>query len=221
MYLGLESIRRGTSADCIQDIFTLHFPNAKPVLDCTYGAGRFWNWDHHLKVYGVDIDPPGPVTTIANYCYLPFKEGSVDVMVFDPMFIFSKGIGRVMGTRRFFLGKEGHLSVNERTHSKVVLVKPKNPADLLTHYWMIFNQRKIATQGIILKGQDLIVSKPDWWSFNVMELARAEGMGMPADILLQHSKAARMKDPRWKVQKHFRRAHAIYIIYKFPPSTVA
>ena len=215
-YLGLETIRRGYSSDCIRDILTLHFPNAKTVLDCTYGKGRFWQWDHQLAITGVDIDPidqPGIIR--ADYKALPFLPQSFDVMVFDPPFIFSPGISRIMGTRGFIRGvKPLEADKNERW-TATNLVRAKNPQDLLTHHRRIFEQRYIARQGLILKGQDLIVNKPDWWSFNVMELARAHGMGMPADVLLQYSKAARMKDPRWKVQKHFRRSHAIYLIYKW------
>jgi hypothetical protein len=152
-YLGLETIRRGNSADCIQDIFTIHFPDARTVIDTTYGAGRFWKWNHNLTVHGVDIDPPGPVTVVADYRQLPFQQGQFDVMVFDPVFIFSKGIRRVIGTKRFFRGAED-VEVARRQHSKISLAKPKNPEDLLAHYRRIFEQRTIATKGLILKGQD-------------------------------------------------------------------
>jgi hypothetical protein len=213
-YLGLESIRRGNTSACIQDIFTLHFKNAKTVLDCTYGAGRFWNWNHSLAVTGVDIDPPGPVSVVADYRSLPFPAGSFDVMCFDPPFIFSKGLRRVIGTKRFFMGAEA-AAPSDRTHSATSLQLPKNPVDLLQHYRRIFEQCGIARHGLILKGQDLIVNKPDWWCFNVMDMADNMGLGMPADILIQQSPAPRMRDPRWKNQYHFRRAHCYYIIYKW------
>lgn len=135
-------------------------------------------------------------------------------MVFDPPFIFSKGIQRVIGTKRFFLGAE-HVEVDGRTHSKAIIRKPKNPTELLEHYRCIFQQHNIARHGLILKGQDLIVNAPDYWMYNVMNLAEEMGLGMPADYLLQYSSASRMKDPRWKQQKHFRRAHCIYLIYKW------
>ena len=213
-YLGLESIRRGNTAQCVQDIFTLHFPDAKKVLDCTYGAGRFWNWPHNLAVTGVDIDPPARCSVVADYRNLPFPTGSFDVMTFDPPFIFSKGLRRVIGTKRFFMGAEA-AAPEDRIYSAESLQLPKNPTDLLEHYKRIFEQAGISKQGLILKGQDLIVNKPDWWCFNVMDMAENMGLGMPADILIQHSPAARMKDPRWKNQYHFRRAHCYYIIYKW------
>jgi len=213
-YLGLESVRVGDSAQCVNDIFTLHFPTARTVIDCTYGKGRFWDWAHSVKVVGVDIDPQSPATIKADYCHLPFMPASCDVLVFDPPFIFTPGINRIIGTKRFFLGAES-LSADKRTRSKQEIKKPKNSAELLQQTEAVLKQRNIATQGIVLKGQDLIVNKPDWWSYNVMKLAEQLGMGMPTDILLQHSKAHRMRDPRWQQQYHFRRAHCIYLIYKW------
>lgn len=216
-YLGLETIRRGKTAECVKDIFTLHFPDAKRVLDCTYGAGRFWNWDHKLDVVGVDIDPPLPVSVQADYRQLPFEKGSFDVMCFDPPFLFgkSKGLRRIIGTKRFFMGAE-RTGKEYRTHSKNQIQLPKNPADLLDHYKRIFEQRSIALQGIILKGQNLVTGKNrDYWMYNVMKLASDMGMGMPTDYLIQHSPAHRMSDPRWLVQRRFRTAECYYLIYKY------
>lgn len=213
-YLGLQTIRRANTARCVEDIFTLHFPAAQTVLDCTYGAGRFWKWEHNLKVTGVDIDPPVPVTLQADYRTLPFKAGSFDVMCFDPPFIFSKGIRRVTGTNRFFKAAED-ARPEARSHANHQLNLPRNPSDLLDHCRAIFNQRTLAKQGLIIKGQDLIVQKADWWSYNVMKLGEELGLGLPTDLLIQHSPAARLIDPRWKNQRHFRRAHCIYLIYKW------
>lgn len=216
-YLGLETIRQGNSAACIQDIFTIHFPVAQTVLDATYGKGRFWSWPHNLHIVGVDIDPPGPVSLVADYRNLPFPQRSFDVLVFDPVFIFSRGIRGVMGTKGFFRGAEAALP-QDRIHSKVALCKPKNPADLLNHYRCIFEQAHIATQGLICKGQDLITgTSRDYWSVNVINMARDMGLGWPKDILIQHSPAARMTDPRWKQQYHFRTSHCFYIVWAYAP----
>lgn len=216
LYKGLETIRRGTTAQCVQDIFEIHFPNATKVLDATHGAGRFWRWPHSLQVTGVDIDPLLPETIRADYRHLPFKEGSFDVLTFDPPFIFSKGIRRVQGTKRFFKPAE-HVAPELRAHSRLALHLPDGPSDLMAHYRRIFEQRTVATQGLIVKGQDLIVQRADWWSYNVMKLAEEMGLGLPVDVLIQQSPAARMRDPRWKHQKHFRRSHCFYFIWKWGP----
>lgn len=226
-YLGLETIRRGKTSQCVQDIFTIHFPNAHDVLDVTYGKGRFWDWDHQLAVTGCDIDPQSPAVTHCDYRELPFDPQQFDVLCFDPPFIFTPGINRIIGTKRFFLGAEsrkadfdgadgnGARQVKYEAASHE-LTKPKNPADLLDHTRQVIVQaRTIARQGLIIKGQDLIVNKADWWSYNTMRVAVDEGIGLPADMLIQHSPAHRMADPRWKNQYHFRRAHCLYLIWKW------
>jgi hypothetical protein len=160
------------------------------------------------------------VTMVGDYRNIPLAPGSVDVLCFDPMFIFSRGINAVVGTKRLFMGAEA-ADYDGRTWQKQILAKPKNPTDLLEHYRRIFEQRDIAKQGMILKGQDLVVSKDvDWWSFHVYELGKEMGLGEPTDILIQHSPAHRMSDPRWRNQYKFRRAHCLYFIYRFKEKRV-
>lgn len=211
-YLGLETIRRGSTAACIQDIFQVHFPQARTVLDATYGMGRFWRWParevlgHDLIVTGVDCAPPPCVPIPAgglyqyDYRHLDhlFRPGQFDVLCFDPPFIFTRGLLRLMGTRRAFTGTGG----------------PRNPAELVAHYRRLFEQAALARQGLILKGQDLVLRTPDWWSFRIYELARAMGLGEPEDILIQQSPQPRLRDPRWTRQRYFRRSHCLYLIYK-------
>ena len=127
----------------------------------------------------------------------------------------STGINRIIGTKRFFMGSEP-IETEYRKWSKEEIKKPTGPADLLNHTRTVMEQAtQISRQGLIIKGQDLIVSKPDWWSYHVYNLGIELGLGEPAEILIQHSKAHRMADKRWKNQYHFRRAHCIYLCYKW------
>lgn len=226
-YLGLQTIRRGKTAQCIQDIFTLHFPEAKTVLDVTYGKGRFWDWPHSLTIIGNDIDPESPCEYHRDYRALGFEPDFCDVLCFDPPFIFTPGINRIIGTKRFFLGAESRKSdfegedgngARQRKYEAASkeLVKPANPVDLIQHTRSVMQQAiYLARQGMIIKGQDLIVNKADWWSYNALKVAEELGIGLPSDSLIQHSPAHRMADPRWKKQYHFRRAHCFYFIWKW------
>ena len=221
MYKGLETIRKGNTAQCVADIFEIHFPTAKTVLDCTAGAMRFWKWDHDLEITGIDIDPPidDSRITVADYRNIPFETASFDVMTFDPPFLFSRGIQAVNGSKRFFMGAEAG-NYESRRWSKEQITMPKNPAELLQQYRRIFEQRHIAKQGLICKGQNLVTgANRDYWSYNVMKLAEEVGMGLPTDILIQHSPAHRMADPRWKVQRKFRTAECYYLIYHHAKKT--
>ena len=82
-YLGIEPIRRGTPAACIQDIITVHFPDAKTVWDCRWGTGRLWQWSHHLTVYGMDRDPASTARIRADAHAIPCQSLAVDLACFD------------------------------------------------------------------------------------------------------------------------------------------
>ncbi|KKN55488.1 hypothetical protein LCGC14_0581630 [marine sediment metagenome] len=212
-YLGLETIRRGTSGACIEDCFRIIYPNAKTVADLTYGKGRFWKWpsdDMVLPdVVKLDLEPIGGAEVQASYCYVPLKDQSVEVAIFDPPFIFSPGLRGIIGAKRFFLGVT--------TGNDPRINAPRNSKQLYQQTVVAMQEmRRIARHGMILKGQDLITSQhPNWWTYQVMNIGdRLLGL-WPEDVLLQVSPAARMRDPRWKNQYHFRRAHAYYICYRW------
>jgi hypothetical protein len=155
----------------------------------------------------------------SDYRYVPLKDQSVDVAIFDPPFIFTPGLRGIVGAKRFFLGSpEGN---QERfyagPHSDLRVLAPKNAADLRRQTAVaLCEMRRIARQGMVLKGQDLVTgAHPNWWTYQVMRDAyQMLGMG-PEDMLIQVSPAARLADPRWKNQYHFRRSHAIYLVYKW------
>lgn len=225
-YLGLETIRHGTTGACIEDIFQLHFPQATLVADLTWGKGRFWIWpretqgwgligDRHdpgatfkkiIRVVGLDIEPIAGCIQ-SDYLHVPLKDKSVDVVVFDPPFIFTRGVRRITGTKRGFLGAEG----------AVAKAFPHNSMELLQHTLRAFEEsRRIARQGMVLKGMDLVVGKDvNWWTFGVMQAVQDSWGLLPYDMLIQVSPAARLKDPRWKNQYHFRRRHVVYLIYRW------
>ena len=235
-YLGLETVRHGDTSQCIQDIFNIHFPNARTVADLTWGKGRFWNKVDGLDIVGLDVDTRGGAQVVSNYQTVPLRDQSVDVAVFDPPFIFSPGLRGIVGAKRFFLGSDGH--ANERFYGgadnrDLRVLAPRNADDLHQQTITVLHEMlRVARYGMILKGQDLITSKhPNWWSWRVMSAARGIISGqndsfgwkrnpMPEDMLLQVSPAARMRDPRWKKQYHFRRRHAIYIVYTWAPEEI-
>lgn len=215
-YLGIESVRHGNSGACIEDIFRIHFANARSVADVTFGKGRFWRWPDQTiwtpDVISLDADPRGGARVVADYRFVPLKDQSVDVVVFDPPFIFTPGIRRIVGSKRFFLGSEERVRFNEDDR----IQRAKNPTELMGHTMSVMREaRRVARHGCILKGQDLIVDKPYWWSFATMANIQAWWGMMPEDMLIQVSPAPRLNDPRWKKQYHFRRRHAIYLVYRW------
>src|SRR5229473_1250813 len=80
----------------IADVCRLYAPPGSLIADVTYGTGRFWrkcppqaDWD--LKVLGSDISSGTPAGIICDLCSLPYKDGSVDVVVLDPPYVHNSG----------------------------------------------------------------------------------------------------------------------------------
>ena len=215
-YKGIESVVHGASDQCLKAIFDVHFEDSSLVADLTWGKGRFWKLLPGLNVTGMDADPRGGASIVSDYRSVPLADQSVDVAVFDPPFIFTPGLRGIVGSKRFFLGSD-KTRFYEGPHSDCRIQAPSNAKELLNHtLYACHEMKRIAKKGMILKGQDLVTQlHPNWWTFDVMYLVGRELDIVPEDMLIQVSPAARLHDPRWKKQLHFRRRHAIYLVYKF------
>src|SRR3990167_2042044 len=75
------------SVPVVEAIFSLHFPDAKMVLDMTYGKGRFWKWDHPFKVFGIDIAPKDERAHKGDSRHTGILPGKIDVCIIDPPFM--------------------------------------------------------------------------------------------------------------------------------------
>lgn len=98
----LHSVEHGTSARVVAKLLRVLLPDACTVLDATYSRGKFWTErPAHVRVIGLDIDPATRATVRGDFTRLPFRDASVDVVVFDPPYICDPGRGKpgVMSSR--------------------------------------------------------------------------------------------------------------------------
>lgn len=98
----LYTVERGTSAQVVAKMLRVLFPDARTVLDMTYGSGSFWRGsDAGLDVTGIDINPDRARHVAADFTRLPFRDDSFDVAIFDPPYHTDMGRGKasVMGAR--------------------------------------------------------------------------------------------------------------------------
>lgn len=98
----LYSVESGTSAQTIAKIMRVLFPDARTVIDLTYGNGNFWkDVPPHLSVYGVDIDPGKAKDACLDFTKTtPFREDAYDVAILDPPFLWDEG-----KSKRSIIGK--------------------------------------------------------------------------------------------------------------------
>lgn len=98
----LYTVETGSSAQVIAKLLRVLFPDARTILDATYSQGKFWTQaTGHIRVIGTDLDPKGAKDARADFRHLPFRSGSVDVVVLDPPYICDPGRGKpgVMSSR--------------------------------------------------------------------------------------------------------------------------
>lgn len=98
----LYTVETGSSAQVVAKLLRVLFPDAATVLDATYSQGKFWTQaTGHIRVIGTDLDQKGAKDARADFRHLPFRSGSVDVVVLDPPYICDPGRGKpgVMSSR--------------------------------------------------------------------------------------------------------------------------
>lgn len=95
----LRTIEDGTSAWAVARLLAVLFPDARTVLDMTYGSGKFWDGSAPVQVVGMDRNPARARQVCADFTALPFSDGAFDVAVFDPPYITGAGRASVMHAR--------------------------------------------------------------------------------------------------------------------------
>src|SRR5258708_1095226 len=90
-YQPLTSTWEGTDSQLLDRMLDFYPPQPPGViLDATMNSGRFWV-DSERRVIGLDIDPKFRPEVVADNRRLPFKDSSLDVVVYDPPHIPNQG----------------------------------------------------------------------------------------------------------------------------------
>lgn len=89
----------GTSAWAVARLLTVLLPDARTVLDMTYGPGNFWDGSASVEVVGMDRNPSRARHACADFTALPFAAGAFDVAIFDPPYLTDAGRDSVMRAR--------------------------------------------------------------------------------------------------------------------------
>ena len=190
------SVWEGSDAELLRWAIPLYFPNAPappPILDATYGSGRFWKgttW----RVEGLDILPTGSIR--ANNQMIPFKDEVFGVVVFDPPHMAERHIGKDYG------GLMGlYQSAHER-NSSVPLFTP----------FLLEAARVLFHGGILLaKITDNVHRGVQQWE-HIAFISAVRDVGLiPCDLIIKVRKGP-MMDPKWKNQYHVRKRHCFWVV---------
>ena len=80
----MNSVVELSSAEAIAGLLDL-VQAKQPVVDVTWGNGTFWKDSNH-EVFGGDVDKQRARHFVADFSALPFADGTVPTVVFDPPF---------------------------------------------------------------------------------------------------------------------------------------
>src|SRR3954462_432400 len=92
----LYSVSTGTNAQTVADILRVLFPDARTVLDMTYGNGQFWSPKHPVAVAvtGLDINPQRARDVVGVFGCPDLNEETHDAAIFDPPYQWDMGRGK-------------------------------------------------------------------------------------------------------------------------------
>lgn len=169
-------------------------------LDCTYSTGVFWK-NLPQPVNKTDLLPKSEDVIKSDSSYLPFKDLSMQSIMFDPPFIITGGNHHEQQIGSSIIGKrfEGY----------------KNFEDLKKHYIGTIREgfRLLKDSGImVIKCQDIVSSgKNHFTHCMVMDMAMDVGF-YPKDlfILMAKNRINSFNGEVWKNQYHARKHHSYF-----------
>ena len=80
---------RGNNADLLASAFSLYAPDGAIIADLTYGKGSFWKRIDRDKYTALvsDIKPSPEIDARIDFRSLPYKNGSIDLVILDPPYL--------------------------------------------------------------------------------------------------------------------------------------
>lgn len=179
----------------LKGIMLLHCPTGFQ-LDPTYGKGNIYNGlsGPELKY---DLNPKAPNIQKADCRALPFKEGTIKNIVFDPPFLGG--------------GSKKGVMITKFTNYDTVPELWKFYKESLTEFYRILKPKGI----LIFKCQDMIEGRKQFLShIEIINTARAIGY-YPKDLFILLSKT-RIIRANQKQQQHTRKFHCYWLVFQKP-----
>ena len=180
--------------EILQNIVALH---TGPVqADVTFGSGCFYKKSIERPELCLDLAPRIPGVVAGDVCRLPIKDGCLNSVMFDPPFLIKTGPGA---------------KLKDRFGSQV-----GNMQDLWNFYFLAMKgiHRVLAPGGwLIFKCQDGVLSGVNNFTHGEIYKMAVSLCFKPVDLFILLAKH-RMRDPSHKVQKHARKYHSYFWVFK-------
>ncbi len=202
VYQPLPSVWYGDDSELIEKLLAF-YPRTKPerILDATVNGGRFWRGSSR-PVIGMDIDPRHRPAIVADNTAMPLRDGSFEVIVYDPPHIPNQGKDK---------------SKDFNTRFGLVLRSSKENKYALTHTFPPFLKeayRVLQDEGILLcKITDYVHHHRYQWA-HIELINAAQRIGFLACDCIIKVREAPITDPKWKNAHHSRRQHCYWLVFR-------
>lgn len=201
-YRSIPSVWEGEDRDLLE--LMLNFYPRKPpklILDATINAGRFWNGSQR-PVIGLDINPRYRPHVVGDNMSMPFREGSFEVIVYDPPHVPNQG-------------KDKQKDFN--TRFGLVLKSSAENGYNFSHLYGPFVReahRVLRPEGILFcKITDYIHNhRLQWAHIELIQVAVSAGF-RPCDCIVKVRKGP-IVDLKWKTAHHARRHHCYWLVFR-------
>jgi SAM-dependent methyltransferase len=201
-YRMLPSVWQGEDAELLEVMLDF-YPHTPPqlILDATVNAGRFWRGSQR-PVIGLDFNPRFHPDIVGDNLHMPFRDGSLDVVVYDPPHIPNQG---------------KDCSKDFNTRFGLVLKSSATQGYNFSHLYLPFVHeayRLLKPEGILLcKIADYVHNhRLQWAHVDVIQAATAVGF-CPCDCIVKIRKGP-IVDPKWQVAHHARRHHCYWVVFR-------
>ena len=170
-------------------------------LDCTYSKGSFWK-DLPSPVNKSDLYPVNESVIQASSENLPFDDGSMNSIMYDPPFVIAGATykqnkeGSSIMAKRF----EGYTTYNDLM---------KNYFNTLKELYRVCNKNGF----VVFKCQDTVSGGKNHFTHSmIMNMAMDIGF-YPRDLFILHNKVRiNSFGTKWTKQEHARKYHSYFII---------
>lgn len=171
-------------------------------LDCTYSKGMFWKNITPPK-HKTDLVPQYDDVIESNSESLPFKDGEMKYIMYDPPFVISG--------QSYKDNKEGSSIIAKRFDGY------KNFEQLKSNYYNTLKELYRITENggiVVMKCQDTVSGgKNHLTHLSVMNMANELGFHLKdLFILLAKGRISAFNGTKWKKQYHARKFHSYFIV---------
>lgn len=201
-YDPLPSVWDGKDGELLERMLDF-YPKKPPecILDATVNSGRFWRGSTR-PIIGLDINPMYRPHVVGDSSFLPFRDATFDVVIYDPPHIPNQG-------------KDKQKDFNVRFG--LVFKSPREMGYNFSHTYPPFMRegyRVLRPEGVLFcKITDYVHNHRLQWAHVYLIQAAEEAGFLACDCIVKIRKSP-IVDPKWKIAHHARRHHCYWLIFR-------